>query len=145
MSPPRRGLRRALAHQPALRVATGSAPSSPADKAPPRSPWTRSPPPCWSPTGGCPSQRTAIHNANTVGTGIADLIRANIAAGSGAATSTGRPVDERPPDLGVSCNVILHVRRVVQVPDWSRNSSCGWVPPAFDVALCLSHGSSRVR
>jgi len=90
-----------------------------------------------------------VHGANT--SGAADLIRANTAAGSRASASTGRLLDERPPDLGVSCNVILQVRTVVQVPDWSRNCSWGrrcavdWVLPVEDVALRPFSGSSRGR
>jgi hypothetical protein len=92
-----------------------------------------------------------IHSAGTSGTGIAGLVRANTAAGSRASTSTGRLVDERPPDLGVSCCVHLQVRRLIQVPGWSRNSSWGrrcpvdWVLLAGDVDRRPSHGSNRRR
>jgi len=102
-------------------------------------------------TGGRLSERRImIHGAQTSSIGIADLVRAHTAAGSRASTSTGRLVDEQPP-VGVGCNVILQVRRVVHLPGWSRHPSSGrrcavdWVLRADDVALCPSHGSSRGR
>jgi hypothetical protein len=95
-------------------------------------------------TGGRLSERRImIHGAHTSGIGIADLVRAYTAAGSRASTSTGRLVDEQPA-VGVGCNVILQVRRVVHLPGWSRHPSwrrrCAvdWVLPADDVALCPS-------